>query len=33
MISVMDVLKTFISGFVTAKMCDYINELDKENEI
>ena len=33
MLSVMDVLAIFISGFVAAKMCDYIKELDKENEI
>ena len=33
MISVMDVLAIFISGFVVAKVCDYIKELDKENEI
>lgn len=32
MISVMDVLTIFISGFMAAKVCDYIKELDKENE-
>ena len=32
MISVMDVLTIFISGFMVAKVCDYIKELDKENE-
>ena len=33
MVLIMDVLKTFISGFVATKVCDYIKELDKENEI
>lgn len=33
MISVMDVLTIFISGFMAAKVSDYIKELDKENEI
>ena len=33
MISVMDVLTIFISGFMAAKVCDHIKELDKENEI
>ena len=33
MLSVMDVLTIFISGFMIAKVCDYIKELNKENEI
>ena len=33
MVSVMDVLMIFIGGFMAAKVCDYIKELDKENEI
>ena len=31
MISVMDVLTIFISGFMVAKVCDYIKELDAED--
>ena len=30
MISVMDVLTIFISGFMVAKACDYIKELENE---
>ena len=32
MISVMDVLTIFISGFISAKLCDYMKTLEKENE-
>jgi len=30
MISVMDVLMIFIGGFVSAKVCDYVHELERE---
>lgn len=29
MVSVMDVLMIFIGGFVLAKVCDYIHELER----
>ena len=32
MLSVMDVLTIFISGFVSAKLYDYMKKLEKENE-
>ena len=32
MISIMDVLTIFISGFVSAKLYDYMKALEKENE-
>ena len=32
MISVIDVLGIFISGFVSAKLYDYVKTLEKENE-
>lgn len=30
MISVMDVLVIFLSGFISAKVCDYVHELERE---
>jgi len=30
MISVMDVLMIFAGGFISAKVCDYVHELERE---
>lgn len=30
MMSVMDVLVIFLSGFISAKVCDYVHELERE---
>lgn len=33
MISVMDVLVIFLSGFISAKVCDYVHELEREEKV